>query len=196
MIELVHGLEPQQLTLFRQQYPNATHADFSAQHFQAVKRIVKVQLNSEQGGLCVYCERPLDAQEGQIEHIKPKSGANAHPHLTFMYTNYAHSCLNEKTCGSKKQAGILPIEPTQQGCNDQFFLNQDGSIDPILGLTRTQKHPVIQTRDMLGLQNPDLVRDREQWIKQIQILIGIDVNLIPIFLADKPFRYILRRFVA
>ena len=194
MIELIHGTEPTELTEFRVSNPSATPADFSSAIFHPIKQIVKRQLNHEQGGLCVYCERTLAAQDGQVEHIKPKSGVNEHPLLTFVYTNYAHSCINESTCGQKKKAGILPIEPAL-GCNELMILNTDGSIDPLETATRHQKHHVKQTRDMLGLQNPDLTRERDSWIKQIRTLISIDPNLIHAFLADKPFRFILRRFV-
>ena len=190
MIELVHGKEPLQLANFRQQYPLATLEDFSSQDFQRIKSIVKAQLNQEQGQLCVYCEMRLTANDGQIDHIKPKS---AYPHLAFVYTNYAHCCINNATCGQKKKAGVLPIEPVPH-CNEKFILNTDGSIDPLPILTKSEKHSVRQTRDMLGLQHPDLVREREKWIKSVRELIKQHPSLVSIFLADEPFRYILQRF--
>lgn len=194
MIELVHDIEPTELSKFRADNPTATPKDFNSAPFHPIKLLVKRQLNRLQGGMCVYCEKDLLEDSGQVEHIKPKSGPRASPSLAFVYTNYAHSCINENTCGQKKKAGVLPIEPGP-GCNDLMILNTDGTLEPLESITRKQKHDVKQTRDMLGLQHPDLVRDRESWIKQIRKLISIDPTLISPFLVDKPFRYILRRFV-
>ena len=192
MIELMHGMEPLQLANFRQQYPHATPEDFSSQIFHPIKQLVKNQLNQEQGQLCVYCERALNSNDGQVEHIKPKK---KYPHLAFAYTNYAHCCINNATCGQKKKDGVLPIEPAPD-CNNKFILNTDGSIEPLPQLTRQEKHFVKQTRDMLGLQEPNLMREREEWIKSIIELMQQYPSLVSTFLADKPFRYILQRFTA
>lgn len=190
MIELVHGAEPLELASFRQQYPYVTSEDFSSQIFHPIKQLVKIQLNQEQGQLCVYCERALNSNDGQVEHIKPKK---KYPHLAFAYTNYAHCCINSVTCGQKKKDGVLPIEPAPD-CNDKFILNTDGSIEPLPQLTRQEKHFVKQTRDMLGLQEPNLMREREEWIKAIIKLMQQNPSWVSVFLADKPFRYILQRF--
>jgi uncharacterized protein (TIGR02646 family) len=196
MIELVHSVViPPALQAFIAVNPGAGPADFDSATFQPVKRPVKVSLNADQTGLCAYCETPLAPTDGQIDHIKPKNGPHAHPHLTFTYSNYAHSCINNKTCGQKKKAGLLPIEPGP-GCNDSFSLTLDGQLEPMPELSRQQKHAVCQTRDMLGLQNPALVRDREIWIKSVLELMKADPALVQVFLADKPFRHILRRLTA
>ncbi len=196
MIELVHGQEPSELTQFNQQYPNASSADFDGQEFGAIKSVVKKQLHRDQGGLCVYCERVLAAKEGQIEHIKPKAAQQptqqAFPALAFTYTNFAHSCINDITCGQKKKSGILPIEPAPN-CNAQWVLQSDGCIEPILGLTNRQKHPVVQTRDMLGLnKDTGLVKDRADWFQSAVNVAYEMPEAIDDFLAQSPFRYILQ----
>lgn len=196
MIELVHNpVVPTALQNFVAANPAAGPTDFDSAAFQPVKQVVKASLHIDQAGLCAYCETLLAPTDGQIDHIKPKSGPNARPHLTFAYSNYAHSCINNKTCGQKKKAGLLPIEPSP-GCNDGFSLALDGQLEPMPALTRQQKHAIRQTRDMLGLQNPALVREREKWIKAALELMQVDPALVPIFLADKPFRHILRRLTA
>ena len=83
--------------------PNPSVSDFDSRAFNLIKPMIKEQLHKEQDGLCVYCERKLAKDEGQIEHIKPKNGKHAYPHLCFQYSNYAHSCINPKTCGQKKR---------------------------------------------------------------------------------------------
>ena len=189
MVELQHRAVPTPaLTAFNTANPVATVADFNSRAFQPVKAALKADLNQEQGGLCVYCESTLAAGAGQIDHIKPKS---AHPNLCFSYTNYAHSCINPKTCGQKKKNGLLPIEPGP-GCNAQFALSTDGTVEPISGLTRKQLHPVRQTRDMLGLNaDSNLVDERKRWLVQTIAVLQQAPNDILEFLQAAPYRYIL-----
>ena len=192
MVELQHrALPTPALSAFNAAQPTATVADFNSRAFQPVKAAVKADLNADQGGLCVYCEKPLTPTEGQVEHIKPKAGANAHPHLCFTYTNYAHSCTNPKTCGPKKKNGLLPIEPGP-GCNTLFALSTDGTIEPIAGLTKAQQHTVRQTRDMLGLNaDSNLVDERKRWLARAIAVLQQAPNDIQDFLQTAPYRYML-----
>lgn len=192
MVELQHragGVSA--LTGFVASHPDLTVKDFDSLAFGPIKDTVKAALNQDQGGLCVYCERSLEPDAGQVEHIKPKAGNNAHPQLCFVYSNYAHSCINNQTCGQKKKNGLLPIEPGP-GCNQFWTLSTDGFIEPLITLMRKQKHPVVQTRDMLGLnKDASLVRDREKWLKQAnQIANNSPADLVA-FLDQAPFRYLL-----
>lgn len=195
MIELQHRPTPTPaLTQYNANNPNATVADFGSDRFRPVKQLVKTDLNSDQGGLCVYCEKKLAATEGQVEHIKPKSGPNGHPHLCFTYSNYAHSCINEKSCGQKKKDGLLPITPGPN-CNDRWKLSITGYIEPISGLTRREKHEVTKTRDMLGLnKDTNLIAEREKWLEQTLVVIKElqdHPHTIQEFLAQIPYRYII-----
>lgn len=192
MVELQHRTVPTPaLTAFNAAQPTATVADFNSLAFQSVKAAVKADLNADQAGLCVYCEKPLAPNEGQVEHIKPKAGANAHPHLCFTYTNYAHSCISKKTCGQSKRDRLLPIEPAP-GCNAQFALSTDGTIEPIAGLTKAQQHTVRQTRDMLGLNaDSNLVDERKRWLAHAIAVLQQAPNDIQDFLQTAPYRYML-----
>lgn len=192
MVELQHrAIPPPALTAYVAGNPGATAADFDGLTFQSIKRAVKVDLNQDQRGLCVYCESKLLPDLGQVEHIKPKAGPNAHPHLCFTYTNYAHSCVNPKTCGQKKKHGLLPIEPSP-GCNAQFSLSTDGTIEPTADLTRQQKHAVRQTRDMLGLNaDSNLVDDRKRWLANAIAVLQEAPGEIHTFLQTAPYRHIL-----
>lgn len=166
-------------------------ADFDSLPFNAVKQAVKADLNADQGGVCVYCEKPLPATEGQIEHIKPKAGKNARPDLCFAYRNYAHSCINPKTCGQKKHDGLLPIEPSP-GCNAEWTLSTDGAIEPLPQLSRQRRHAVVQTRDMLGLnQDSNLVDERQRWLAKAIDILQQDPADFPGFLQYAPYRHIL-----
>lgn len=192
MVELRHrAIHTPALTKFVAAHLDITVDDFKSLAFGPVKLAVKADLNADQGGLCVYCESFLLANKGQIEHIKPKGGADAHPALCFTYTNYAHSCINPKTCGQKKQDGLLPIEPGP-GCNAGWNLSTDGTIETIVGLTRAQQHEVRKTRDMLGLNNDlALVDERRLWLKNALAVLQQAPNDIQQFLGSAPYRYIL-----
>lgn len=192
MVELQHRVLPTAaLTAFTLANPAAVVADFDGLAFQPVKTAVKADLNQDQGGLCVYCEKRLAKHEGQVEHIKPKAGPNAQPQLCFSYANYAHSCINSRTCGQKKGDGLLPIEPGP-GCNAEWTLSTDGTIEPIAGLTRQRRHAVEQTRGMLGLNSDsNLVDERRRWLlNAITVLQQAPADL-PAFIQTAPYRYML-----
>jgi uncharacterized protein (TIGR02646 family) len=192
MVELQHRPTPTPaLIQFVAAHPALDVADFDSKAFQSVKQAVKADLNEDQGGLCVYCESTLKGTEGQVEHIKPKAGPNAHPHLCFTYTNYAHSCINPNTCGQRKKNGLLPIEPGL-GCNADWTLSTDGTIEPIAGLTRARQHQVRQTRDMLGLnKDSNLVDERQRWLKNSLAVLTQAPSDLSLFLQNAPFRHIL-----
>lgn len=192
MVELQHRAVPTPaLTAFIAANPARVVADFSGPAFQPVKTAVKADLHQDQGGLCVYCEKRLANSEGQVEHIKPKAGPNAVPLLCFTYNNYAHSCINPKTCGQKKGHGLLPIEPGP-GCNAEWTLSTDGTIELVAGLTGHRKHTVAQTRDMLGLnRDSDLVDERKRWLLNAITVLQQAPSDLPAFVQTAPFRYML-----
>lgn len=195
MVELQHRAVPTPaLTAFNAANPNAAVADFDSCAFQPVKAAVKADLNQDQGGLCIYCEKRLTSNEGQLEHIIPKASSNAQPQLCFSYTNYAHSCINPKTCGQKKGHGLLPIQPGP-GCNAEWALSTDGTIEPIAGLTRQRRHAVVQTRDMLGLnKDSNLVDERKRCLRNaIEVLkdAPADLSALLAFIQTEPYRHIL-----
>ena len=192
MVELQHRSTPTPaLTDFVAAHPALGAADFDSLDFKPVKQAVKADLSSDQGGLCAYCEKPLQPTEGQIDHIKPKAGANARPDLCFAYRNYAHSCINPKTCGQKKKNGLLPIEPGP-GCNAEWSLSTDGTIEPLPELTRQRWHAVVQTRDMLGLnKDSNLVDERRRWLASAIAVLQQAPADFPDFLRSAPYRHIL-----
>lgn len=191
MVELQHGPVPLELTEFRTNNPHARPDEFDSSSFSTVKHAVRVSLHRDQGGLCAYCECKLKQTGGQVDHIKPKGGPNQHQHLCFEYSNYAYSCIKNQTCGQKKKSGLLPIEPAV-GCNSQWSLSTDGTIQPLKELNRQQKHNVTKTRDMLGLnKDPGLVDDRKRVFLNAMKIAESSYDDLNLFLADQPFRYII-----
>ncbi len=192
MVELQHRAVPTaELTVYVASHPGISVPDFDSRTFHPVKVAVKADLNADQAGLCVYCESPLPATQGQVEHVKPKGGPNAHPHLCFSYTNYAQSCINPKTCGQKKGHGLLPVEPGP-GCNAEWILSTDGTIEAAVGLTKARKHAATQTRDMLGLnKDSNLVDERKRWFANVIAVVQQAPESLSAFLHAAPYRHIL-----
>ncbi len=201
MIEIQHDQEPIELTNFNNQNSNLLVEDFDSLNFQPIKNIVKRQLYTLQGELCVYCERHFsDLGKIQVEHIKPKSGPNQRPDLCFSYTNYAASCIQQEnksllSCGQKKQDKVLPIEPTSFQCNDNYILNTDGEICPIPGSTRAERHKRQSTTEILGLNKALLVRERKLRIENLVTILKLNPNAAIKFIDSGQFRHILRRIV-
>jgi uncharacterized protein (TIGR02646 family) len=186
--------EPPELAAYRASHPRAIPSDFGSPAFHSVKQAVKRALSADQGGLCAYCESPLAASAGPIDHVKPKGGPNAHPHLAFSYDNFVHGCCHEpRHCGQKKADRLLHIEPGPLGCNDKFTLSTNGEIDACSSLSRQERHLVRTTRDQLGLNFAALRVEREKWIHSSLTLLQTSVSDFEVFISDKPFRFILLR---
>lgn len=189
MVELQHSIpEPQELSQFIKSHTNIGLADWGSLQFQPIKQTIKAALNRDQVGLCGYCETKLSPSDGQIDHIKPKA---KNPSLCFSYSNFVQSCINPKTCGQKKKEGLLPIEPGP-GCNVEWTLSTDGTIEPVVGLSKSRRHAVNQTRDMLGLnKDSNLVDERKRWLDSAISILKISPDDISDFLHSAPYRYII-----
>ena len=193
MVELNNSVFSYDLAGYIFLNPNPLVSDFNSLVFNRIKPMIKAQLHKEQRGLCIYCEKKLEPTHGQIEHIKPKNGTYAHPHLCFQYTNYAHGCVNPKTCGQKKRDLLLPIEP-KIGCNNKFFLSTDGSIVPIVSLSKKEKNILDNTfLKRLGLNNPSLVEDRKKLIDNYVFLLKRNPIDAKDFMESQPFFYIFKQ---
>jgi uncharacterized protein (TIGR02646 family) len=193
MVELQHGQEPAELSVFRAAYPAAQVPLFEDGAFQPAKLAAKAALNSLQGGLCVYCEQPVTSTGGQLEHIKPKRGAHARQDLCFVYTNYAQSCNHPRgtTCGQKKGEERLPIEPAP-GCNVHWTLSTDGTIDRIRVENSPWPAEAEATLALLGLNDDsDLVDRRRDWFRSLLEVMRTDPRGLSNFLQSAPYRYIL-----
>lgn len=72
------------------------------------KSLMKKELNKNQGGRCAFCERILDQEGPQIEHIAYK---DKYPQYTFDPQNLVYSCpfCNGFACKGTKDVVILDI---------------------------------------------------------------------------------------
>lgn len=193
MVEFTHrSPEPAELIAFRLANPTAGSDDFESLAFLPVKVSVKQKLNQDQGGLCAYCESVLSPTAGQVDHVKSKS---AHPDLIFAYDNYVQSCIHPEHCGQEKGSRKIFIEPGPSGCNESFTLSTRGSIGLPLGLSGEKRIQAGKTLNRLRLDYSALRLERERWIKSSLTLFQASAGDFEAFIADKPFRFILRRLI-
>lgn len=197
MIELQRrAQEPDELRDFRAQNPGAGPKTFDNSIFTPTKQAVKRALNEDQGGLCVYCETKITANQGHVEHIKPKDTHAGRPDLCFDYNNLAQSCDNSKTCGHHKGNRFIAFEPGP-GCNQEIRIStSDAFIRPKDNPDKKRREAVRQTCDILGFnRDTELVADRQKALKNFLVILKSFPTEIDDFLHDKPFRHILRTLI-
>lgn len=200
MVELDRTLpEPAALTAYRNAFPNAGPIDWESANFSSAKAAIKKQRNQEQAGLCIYCEQVLPAGWGHVEHIKPKAGPRGTAVLTFVYSNLAHSCdgvvnrVSGKHCGPTKDSDLLTQEPGV-GCNNDFELSDlDGSIRPRMDLPGPRKDALAQDLTALGLNHSALMGERKKWLDQVITILKLNDEWGELFVAEIPFRHIMKR---
>lgn len=76
---------------------------------------------------------------------------------------------------------------------DMRIERREQEMKPIIPtLTRRQRHPVVQTRDMLGLnKDPNLVSERKKWFTQAVAVLKTASDDIDQFLQLAPFRALI-----
>ena len=101
-----------------------------------VKRNLHQALIDEQGGICCYCGRRIDANESHIEHFRPRN-TNAYPELEIVYTNLLASCQRDVQpgaplhCDKKKGKWFdeqLTVSPLDPACENRFRFGTNGRI--------------------------------------------------------------------
>lgn len=195
---MIHDQTPQELLQYIAENGVLNVSDFDSKTFQPIKLLVKQRLFTLQKSFCVYCERKFELlNQVQVDHLKPKSGQNAHPELCFEYKNYVISCIQNEgrktiTCGQKKGAGLIPIEPTATNCNSNFKLDENGRISAVPELSKTERHNVTVTLNMLGLNKPHLLLLRKKRISSLIEVMKLDPNLALKFIDSGDFCYIFR----
>lgn len=147
------------------------------------KAEVTNHLLTEQYGLCAYSEiRPDQLGLGtHIEHVEPK-GAN--PARTFDYSNLVLSALSSddlKTIDKTEVFGghaklsqynaLLFISCLQTDCARYFVYLSNGKVEPARTLEPDKKNKALYTIDLLNLNSPYLVNQREKWIDELDELI-------------------------
>lgn len=139
------------------------------------KEEIRAALFKMQGGsLCAYCERRTipdprarSPWDGHIEHFRKQAD---HGHMDLLWKNLFWSCLDEATCGKRKDKCDKHDGPFKKfaendlidpACEDPeaflLFLS-DGSLQPRDGLSPADKHRAEETIRIFGLSNSPFLR--------------------------------------
>jgi len=89
------------------------------------KSQVRERLGHIQEHFCIYCERPLVAEEMHVEHLRSQS---AHDGNTLDWGNLSLSCNSLRSCGQHKDRQVLPILPQHFPTDYPYFTRPDGTL--------------------------------------------------------------------
>lgn len=134
----------------------------------------KQALLQEQGWVCAYCGREIDAGGSHIEHFLPRS---KFPERELDYANFFASCgpsgkkSAPKTCGDAKgnwvptdPADLIPSHPD---CEKRFRYDGNGAINP----ANSSDQHVIDAIIVLNLNDDSLQLERKS------ILAGLEAGI-------------------
>ncbi len=126
-------------------------------------------LLQEQGSVCCYCGRGINADDSHIEHFRPQ---HAYRNLDVDYSNLHASCIKHTVrklplhCGHAKGERFdegLTISPLDQACEARFSYTLNGKIFP-------ENPDDIQARymiELLQLENAVLRNRREDVLRRV-----------------------------
>jgi len=131
--------EPIGLRQYRQT-PGATYSGLRKK--RKLYRTVKQSLAQEQGYICCYCGRRITgAGDSQIEHIFAK-GTTVYEEMQLDYESNLLACCDggksqresdsirkeDLYCEAPKLDTVLPINPLNPDCENQFLFSEDGEV--------------------------------------------------------------------
>ena len=172
------------------------------------KRELHEALLQEQGSLCCYCGREIEAATSHIEHFRPQEQFEA---LALDYENLLASCLRETRpgnplhCGHRKGNWLeeaLHISPMDEQCELRFRYLQNGEIQP----TDSEDLPAAKMIEILALDIAYLNNRRRDTIRRLfddEFIASVSnedlEHLVSVIRAasvsdQKPFDHIIARF--
>jgi len=115
----------------------------------------RADLIAHLGEYCSYCEMQLDASLA-VEHVQPKKGPGAQPHLALDWGNFLLGCTN---CNSTKGHRAIVIDdyywPDRDNTLRMLVYKEGGIVQPHPDLTPDVQARARRTIEMVGLdKNP------------------------------------------
>ena len=162
---IVKGNEPSSFTEWKWQANQNWQPTFAYLQHPEKQELLKALLD-EQGYVCCYCGRSIDAEGSHIEHFRPQK---LRPDLELDYSNLHASCIREGKpkmplhCGHRKGDWFdegRHISPTDAGCEQRFFYTLSGEI-------RSIDKDALYMSELLGLGIDFLCNRREEVLKGI-----------------------------
>ncbi|MGE1092657.1 retron system putative HNH endonuclease [Pseudomonas sp. 29] len=133
------------------------------------KRDLHAVLLQEQGFLCCYCGREIEAATSHIEHFRPQEDFED---LALDYQNLFASCLRETKPGNPLHCGhrkgnwfeeTLHISPLSDQCELRFRYLQNGEIQP----ADSADLPAAKMIEILALDIAYLTNRRRDTIRRL-----------------------------
>lgn len=172
------------------------------------KRDLHAVLLQEQGCLCCYCGREIEAATSHIEHFRPQEDFED---LALDYQNLFASCLRETKPGNPLHCGhrkgnwfeeTLHISPLNEQCELRFRYLQNGEIQP----ADSADQPAAKMIEVLALDIAYLTNRRRDTIRRLfddEFITSVSnedlARLVSVIRAarvsdQKPFDHIIARF--
>lgn len=140
----------------------------------SAKQKLKESLLKEQGYLCAYCMRGIDAATMRVEHWHPQSDGETGARLSVQYSNMLACCPGgeetgaapkDQTCDKRKGDRFITVNPTSRSDIDTLFYQRDGVIKSTNHAIQHDLGEPDETGDggtlsPLGLNNKQLIRNR------------------------------------
>lgn len=146
--------------------PNCNYGSVGSE----LRRIIRVALVYEQGGLCAYTGRKIDVDTCHIEHLKPQAHCGALEDVTYL--NLVAAVPQPNTARlpygahlkdkwpSEEEAGLF-VSPLSVGCSARFTFSFKGEVSP----RNATDAAAAETIQRLGLNHGVLVDFRRSAIK-------------------------------
>lgn len=170
MRSLSHFTTPACLTSLACQRPNGPWFDNNVQAEVDCRRETRRAQLANQHSLCAWCEQTITLETSHTDHIEPKSGSQASPHLTFSSDNLLASCgkSNSETCGHAKKDSKLAswVHPYNTSNLQSHFSHDptDGKLNPSTSANVPDAQDAI---DKLNLNHRPLREKRENFLSQL-----------------------------
>lgn len=148
-----------------------------------LRRVIREKLVSEQGGLCAYTGRKIDAEACHIEHLKPQAYCQNLEDVT--YRNLVAAVPQPNTPRLPYGAHLKDnwpsdaevdqfVSPLRDGCSARFSFNFKGEIEP----KNPNDDAAAVTIKRLGLNHSILVGFRREAIRRTVQVPGKNLGML------------------
>jgi uncharacterized protein (TIGR02646 family) len=173
MKRIFKAAEPHEYTTWRQRVAGTDKEDYREMP-KTLRQILLKALTEEQGGLCAYTMKRIDAEvSAHVEHFKPQSLCRATSKGSDLHYINLHACYPkdgmkkrfrygaQNRCDWWEHNGADFISPLSAHCEKRFLYKIDGTIHSVAA-----RRDAKTTISILDLGHKSLVEDRSRVIQE------------------------------